>query len=227
MNSPKHVAIIMDGNGRWGIQKKKSRNYGHSEGIKVVENIINEAVSKKIKYLTLYTFSTENWKRPKNEIKFLFDLLEDYLMKQLNKFVEKNVKIKIIGNLKKFPKSLKIKLKDAEKQTLSNDRIQINIALNYGAREEIIKSVKKLIRTSKPINEKNLSKNLYTKNIPDPEILIRTGNRNRLSNFLLWQSSYTEIFFVSKLWPDFNKNDFTKIISKFSRVRRNFGAINE
>ena len=226
MNSPKHVAIIMDGNGRWGIKKKKSRNYGHSEGIKVVENIINEAVSKKIKYLTLYTFSTENWKRPKNEIKFLFDLLEDYLMKQLNKFVEKNVKIKIIGNLKKFPKSLKIKLKDAEKQTLSNDRIQINIALNYGAREEIIKSVKKLIRTSKPINEKNLSKNLYTKNIPDPEILIRTGNRNRLSNFLLWQSSYTEIFFVSKLWPDFNKNDFTKIISKFSRVRRNFGAIN-
>ena len=226
MNSPKHVAIIMDGNGRWGIQKKKSRNYGHSEGIKVVENIINEAVSKKIKYLTLYTFSTENWKRPKNEIKFLFDLLEDYLMKQLNKFVEKNIKIKIIGNLKKFPKSLKIKLKDAEKQTLSNDRIQINIALNYGAREEIIKSVKKLIRTSKPINEKNLSKNLYTKNIPDPEILIRTGNRNRLSNFLLWQSSYTEIFFVSKLWPDFNKNDFSKIISKFSRVRRNFGAIN-
>ncbi len=216
----------MDGNGRWGIQKKKSRNYGHSEGIKVVENIINEAVSKKIKYLTLYTFSTENWKRPKNEIKFLFDLLEDYLMKQLNKFVEKNIKIKIIGNLKKFPKSLKIKLKDAEKQTLSNDRIQINIALNYGAREEIIKSVKKLIRTSKPINEKNLSKNLYTKNIPDPEILIRTGNRNRLSNFLLWQSSYTEIFFVSKLWPDFNKNDFSKIISKFSRVRRNFGAIN-
>jgi len=226
MSSPKHVAIIMDGNGRWGIQKKKSRNYGHSEGIKVVENIINEAVSKKIKYLTLYTFSTENWKRPKNEIKFLFDLLEDYLMKQLNKFVEKNIKIKIIGNLKKFPKSLKIKLKDAEKQTLSNDRIQINIALNYGAREEIIKSVKKLIRTSKPINEKNLSKNLYTKNIPDPEILIRTGNRNRLSNFLLWQSSYTEIFFVSKLWPDFNKNDFSKIISKFSRVRRNFGAIN-
>ena len=226
MNSPKHVAIIMDGNGRWGIKKKKSRNYGHSEGIKVVENIINEAVSKKIKYLTLYTFSTENWKRPKNEIKFLFDLLEDYLIKQLNKFVEKNVKIKIIGNLKKFPKSLKIKLKDAEKQTLSNDRIQINIALNYGAREEIIKSVKKLIRTSKPINEKNLSKNLYTENIPDPEILIRTGNRNRLSNFLLWQSSYTEIFFVSKLWPDFNKNDFAKIISKFSRVRRNFGAIN-
>ena len=226
MNSPKHVAIIMDGNGRWGIQKKKSRNYGHSEGIKVVENIINEAVNKKIKYLTLYTFSTENWKRPKNEINFLFDLLEDYLIKQLNKFVEKNIKIKIIGNLKKFPKSLKIKLKDAEKQTLSNNRIQINIALNYGAREEIIKSVKKLIRTSKPINEKNLSKNLYTKNIPDPEILIRTGNRNRLSNFLLWQSSYTEIFFVSKLWPDFNKNDFSKIISKFSRVRRNFGAIN-
>ena len=226
MNSPKHIAIIMDGNGRWGIKKKKSRNYGHSKGIKVVENIINEAVRKKIKYLTLYTFSTENWKRPKNEIKFLFNLLEEYLIKQLNKLVKKNVKIKIIGNLNKFPKSLKIRLKDAEKQTLHNDRIQINIALNYGAREEIIKSVNELIRKSKPINEENLSKNLYTKNIPDPEILIRTGNRNRLSNFLLWQSSYTEIFFVSKLWPDFNKDDFTKIISKFSRVRRNFGAIN-
>ena len=226
MNSPKHVAIIMDGNGRWGIKKKKSRNYGHKEGVKVVEDIINEAVNKKINYLTLYTFSTENWKRPKNEVKFLLNLLENYLIKELNKLVKKRIKIKIIGNINKFPKSLRNKLKNAEKKTLHNDKIQINIALNYGAKEEIIKSVKKLIKISKPINEKNLNDNLYTKNIPDPEILIRTGNRNRLSNFLLWQSSYTEIFFVSKLWPDFTKNDFTKIISKFSKVRRNFGAIN-
>ena len=144
----------------------------------------------------------------------------------MNKLVKKRIKIKIIGNINKFPKSLRNKLKNAEKKTLHNDKIQINIALNYGAKEEIIKSVKKLIKISKPINEKNLNDNLYTKNIPDPEILIRTGNRNRLSNFLLWQSSYTEIFFVSKLWPDFTKNDFTKIISKFSKVRRNFGAIN-
>ncbi len=225
MNSPKHVAIIMDGNGRWGIKKKNSRNYGHSEGIKVVENIITEAIEKKVKYLTLYTFSTENWKRPKNEIQFLMVLLEKYATNEINKLFKKNIKIKIIGNINKFPNSLKIKLRKAEKLTLYNDLIQINIALNYGSKEEIIKSVKKLVKLSKPINKKTISENLYTKGIPDPELLIRTGNRNRLSNFLLWQSSYTEIFFVSKLWPDFTKNDFRKIILKFSKVRRNFGAI--
>ena len=226
MNFPSHVAIIMDGNGRWGIKKKNSRNFGHKKGIEVVKNIINAAIKKKINYLTLYTFSTENWKRPNQEIKFLINLLETYIKKELINLINNNIRLKILGNLSKFPKSLKSQLTQAERLTSKNSKIQINIALNYGAREEIIKSVKKLIRTSKPINEKNLSKNLYTKNIPDPEILIRTGNRNRLSNFLLWQSSYTEIFFVSKLWPDFNKNDFSKIISKFSRVRRNFGAIN-
>ncbi len=222
---PKHVAIIMDGNGRWGIKKKSSRNYGHSKGIKVVEKIINEAVEKNIKYLTLYTFSTENWKRPQKEINFLMRLLENYLSKELNKFIEKNIKLKIIGNINKFPLSLKKKLINAEKLTKYNNRIQINIALNYGSKEEIIKSIKKLNKLSLSINEKNIGDNLYTKNIPDPEILIRTGNRNRLSNFLLWQSSYTEIFFVKKLWPDFTKNDFSKIISKFSKVRRNFGDI--
>ncbi len=225
MNSPKHVAIIMDGNGRWGIKKKNSRNYGHSEGIKVVEKIINEAINENIKFLTLYTFSTENWKRPKKEIQFLLNLLEDYIKKELNKLIKQNIKLKIIGNINKFPKSLKTKLRQSEKLTQRNDRIQLNIALNYGSKEEIIKSVKKILKLSKPISEANISKNLYTKNIPDPEILIRTGNRNRLSNFLLWQSSYTEIFFISKLWPDFTKNDFRKIISKFYKVRRNFGAI--
>ncbi len=225
MNSPKHVAIIMDGNGRWGIKKKKSRNYGHKEGVKVVEEIINEAANKKINYLTLYTFSTENWKRPKNEVKFLLNLLENYLIKELNKLVEKKIKIKIIGNINKFPKSLKNNLKNAEKKTLHNDKIQINIALNYGSKEEIIRSIKKIIKFNKHINEKNISNYLYTKNIPEPEILIRTGNRNRLSNFLLWQSSYTEIYFVKKLWPDFTRKDFKKILINFSKVRRNFGGI--
>ncbi len=222
---PKHVAIIMDGNGRWGIQKKKSRNYGHSKGIEVVENIIEEAVSKKIKYLTLFTFSTENWKRPKSEIKFLISILEKYIQKELNNLIKKKIKLKIIGNLDKFPKSLKLKLKNAEKLTRSNNKIQIIIALNYGSKEEIINTVKKLNNSSIRINEKNISENLYTKNIPDPEILIRTGNRNRLSNFLLWQLSYTEIYFVSKLWPDFTRKDFSKIINNFSKVKRNFGGV--
>ena len=208
-----------------GIKKKNSRNYGHAEGVKVVEKIIAEAISNKIKYLTLYTFSTENWKRPKKEITFLMYLLENYIEQHLNSFDKKNIKLKIIGNIKKFPKSLKSKLKKAEIKTKRNKSIQINIALNYGSREEIINSVKKIKNLSKPINEKTISNNLYTKNIPDPEILIRTGDRYRLSNFLLWQSSYSEIFFIKKLWPDFNKNDFKKILLIFSKIRRNFGGI--
>ena len=225
MSSPKHVAIIMDGNGRWGIKKKNSRNYGHSKGISVVKNIITSAINKKIKFLTLYAFSTENWKRPKQEVSFLIKLLETYIEKELNNFKKNNIKLKIIGNIKKFPKSLKNKLNNAEKSTYKNNRIQVNIALNYGSKEEIINSIKSLNKLSKSINEKNISKYLYTKGIPDPEILIRTGSRNRLSNFLLWQLSYTEIFFVSKLWPDFSKRDFGNIISKFVKVKRNFGGI--
>ncbi len=208
------------------LKKKNSRNYGHLKGVEAVENIISAAISKKIKYLTLYTFSTENWKRPKNEIIYLIKLLDKYIQNELKKFIEKNIKLKIFGNINKFPKSLKIKLRKAEYLTKYNNKIQINIALNYGSKEEIIRSIKKINNSSLPINVKNINKNLYTSNIPDPEILIRTGNRNRLSNFLLWQLSYTEIFFVKKLWPDFTKEDFIKIISQFLKVRRNFGAIN-
>ena len=225
MNSPKHVAIIMDGNGRWGLKKNKTRNFGHAQGIKVVEKIITEAIFQKVKYLTLYTFSTENWKRPKNEIRFLIFLLESYIKKELKNLIKKNIKLKIIGNLNKFPKSLKSKLRNAEKLTNKNNKIQLNIALNYGSKEEIIRSIKKINNLNKKINERNINNYLYTAGIPDPEILIRTGNRFRLSNFLLWQSSYTEIFFVKKLWPDFNKKDFNNIISKFLKVRRNFGGI--
>ena len=225
MNSPEHVAIIMDGNGRWGIKKKKSRNFGHSQGVKTVEKIIEEAIFNKVNYLTLYTFSTENWKRPKKEITFLIYLLEKYIDQKLGKFIRKNIKLKIIGNINKFPSSLKSKLLNAEKLTKNKNKIQVNIALNYGSKEEIIYSIKKLINTSIIVNEKNISENLYTKNIPDPEILIRTGDRHRLSNFLLWQASYSEIFFVKKLWPDFNKKDFRKIILRFKRMRRNFGGL--
>ena len=225
MNLPSHVAIIMDGNGRWGIKKKNSRNFGHTKGIEVVKNIINAAIKKKINYLTLYTFSTENWKRPNQEIKFLINLLETYIKKELINLINNNIRLKILGNLSRFPKSLKIRLTQAERLTRKNTKIQINIALNYGAKEEIVKSIKKLNNLSKQINEKNISEYLYTKGIPDPEILIRTGNRKRLSNFLLWQLSYTEIYFVRKLWPDFTINDFNKIISNFVQVKRNFGGI--
>ena len=225
MSLPKHIAIIMDGNGRWGLKRGKSRNYGHSEGIKTVKKIISAAISKKIQYLTLFTFSTENWKRPKKEIDFLIRILESYIVKELDNLIKKKIRLKIIGNINKFPKSLKVKLKNVEKLTKKNEKIQINIALNYGSKEELIKTIIKLKYLSLKINEKNISNNLYTKGIPDPEILIRTGNRYRLSNFLLWQLSYAEIFFVKKLWPDFNKNDLNRIISRYTKIRRNFGGI--
>ena len=227
MNHPIHVAIIMDGNGRWGIKKKKSRNYGHKKGILAVEKIIEAAIKKKIKYLTLFIFSTENWKRPINEIKYLFKLLHNYIDREIDQLNKKNIKIKIIGNINPFPLNLKSKIKKLQKYTKTNNKIQINMALNYGARDEIINAVNKLNRKAIKINEINISKNLYTKDIPDPEILIRTGNTNRISNFLVWQSVYTEIFFLKKMWPEFTENDFFKIINKFKNINRNFGGLND
>jgi len=226
MNGPKHVAIIMDGNGRWGLKKKNSRNLGHKKGIIRVEEVINQSIKKKIKFLTLYTFSSDNWKRPKIEINFLLNLLENYIDKEFNNLKNKNLKIKVLGDISKFPKGLKTKLRKVERKTKNNTLMQINIALNYGSRQELINAFKKInYRKKKIITEKLISNNLYTKNIPDPEILIRTGNTNRLSNFLLWQINYTEIFFVKKLWPDFGKNDFNIILNKFNRIKRNFGSI--
>ena len=226
MIGPKHVAIIMDGNGRWGLKKKNSRNFGHRRGITRVEEVIKQSIKKKIKFLTLYTFSSDNWKRPKIEINFLLDLLENYIDKEFTNLKNKNFKIKVLGDISKFPTGLKTKLRKAERKTSNNTLIQINIALNYSSRQELINAFKKInYNKKKIITEKLISNNLYTKNIPDPEILIRTGNTNRLSNFLLWQINYTEIFFIKKLWPDFNKNDFNKILNKFNKIKRNFGAI--
>ncbi len=226
MNYPKHVAIIMDGNGRWGIKKKNSRNYGHKKGLEVVEKIIEAAIEEKIKYLTLFVFSTENWKRPLYEVNYLFKLLNSYIDNRLDKLLKKNIKIYIMGNIKPFPKTLKKKLLKVQRLTSNNRDIQINMALNYGSRQEIISSIKKLNKKNLPINEKNIMSYLYTKNIPDPEILIRTGNTNRISNFLIWQSIYSEIFFLKKMWPEFNKFDFKKIIKKFNKINRNFGGLN-
>ena len=226
MKPLKHVAIIMDGNGRWGISKRKSRNYGHKKGIETVEKIITAAIKKNIKYLTLFVFSTENWKRPIKEIKYLFNLLERYIDSEIENLQKKNIKLKVIGNIFSFPKKLKLKIKRLESLTKNNTKIQINMALNYGARQEIIYAFKKLLKKKIMINEKNISKYLYTHSIPDPEILIRTGNTKRISNFLIWQTIYTEIFFEKKMWPEFNQNDFNKIIKKYNKIHRNFGGLN-
>ena len=225
MKSPTHVAIIMDGNGRWGVKKKKSRNYGHKQGIETVNKIINAAILKKVKYLTLFVFSTENWKRPKKEVTYLFKLLEHYLDNKINNLLKKDIKIKIIGNINSFPNLLKMKIKKVEKQSKNKKKIQINMALNYGSRQEILKSIKLIIKNKRILNENNVNKYLYTQGIPDPEILIRTGNTNRLSNFLLWQSAYTEIFFIKKFWPDFNQRDFFNILNKYKTITRKFGGL--
>ena len=225
MSEINHVAIIMDGNGRWGLKKFNSRNYGHKKGINSVEKIIEASIKKNIKYLTLYTFSTENWKRPKNEINYLFKLLEDYLKKNLDILLKNNIKFEILGDINKIPRNLKNSINNAIKLTKKNNKLQINLALNYGSKNEILRSLKLIKKKNLKINTKNLEKNLYTSNIPDPDILIRTGNTNRLSNFLLWQLSYSEIFFVKKLWPDFNKNDFYDILNKFKKIKRNYGDI--
>ena len=224
MNPIKHVAIIMDGNGRWGINKKNSRNYGHKEGLKTVEKIIKESLKRKIKYLTLYAFSTENWRRPKKEINYLFSLLDNFLSNKIKELNKEKIKLFVIGK-KKFNKNLNNLLKYSEKLTSNNKRLQINLALNYGSKSEIITALNIIKKKKLKINENNISKHLYTKNIPDPDILIRTGNRYRLSNFLLWQLAYSEIFFEKKLWPDFNEKDYNNILNKFKKVKRNFGRI--
>ena len=214
----------MDGNGRWGLKNKNSRNAGHKAGLRTVEKIIKQSIKQKMKYLTLYAFSTENWKRPKNEINFLFNLLEDFLIKRIDNLHKQNIKLKIIG-VKIFSSKLNELLKKSEKKTSKNTKLHINLALNYGSKFELINAFKKLKKKNDKITEKNLSKYLQTKNIPDPDILIRTGNTKRLSNFLLWQLAYAEIFFEKKLWPDFNENDYNRIINKFRSIKRNFGTI--
>ena len=224
MNSPKHVAIIMDGNGRWGLKNKKSRNAGHKAGLITVEKIIKETIRNKIKHLTLYAFSTENWKRPKKEVSFLFDLLESFLKDRIDELHKQNIKLKIIGD-KKLSKNLNKLLIFSEKKTSKNKKLQINLALNYGSKFELINAFKSLRKDKVKVSEKNLQKYLQTKDIPDPDLLIRTGNTKRLSNFLLWQLAYSEIFFEKKLWPEFNEKDYNRIIKKFKKIKRNFGNI--
>ena len=224
MNPLNHVAIIMDGNGRWGLKYRNSRNAGHKEGLKTVETIIKSTIKNRIKFLTLYAFSTENWQRPKKEINYLFKLLENFLTKRLEDIHKQDIKIKILGN-KKFSKRLNFLLDFAEKKTIKNSKLQINLALNYGSKSELLNTFKKIKKNRIKINEKNFEKYLQTNNIPDPDILIRTGNTKRLSNFLLWQIAYSEIFFEKKLWPAFTEKDYIKIIKEYKNIKRNYGRI--
>jgi len=224
MNPLNHVAIIMDGNGRWGLKYKNSRNEGHKAGLITVEKIIKESIKQRISFLTLYAFSTENWSRPKKEVNYLFNLLENFLSNKINDLHKQNIKLKIIG-IKNFSKKLNKLLSLSEKKTSKNSTLQINLALNYGSKFEILNALKKINKNNDQINEKNFKKYLQTKNIPDPELLIRTGNTKRLSNFLLWQLAYAEIFFEKKLWPDFNEKDYIRIIKSFKQIKRNFGNI--
>ena len=224
MNPIKHVAIIMDGNGRWGLKHKKSRNLGHKEGLKTVEKIIKASIKNKIKHLTLFAFSTENWKRPKKEINFLFNLLENFLTNKLDELNKQNIKLKIIGK-KIFSSKLNKLLRYSENKTFKNRKLQINLALNYGSKSELIETFKSIIKNKKQINELNITRYLFTNQIPDPDLLIRTGNTNRLSNFMLWQLAYSEIFFEKKLWPDFNEKDYNRVLKNYKKIKRNFGNI--
>ena len=215
----------MDGNGRWGKKRGKSRKFGHSNGVKVIEKVVKFSIKLKIPILTFYTFSTENWKRPKTEINFLFQLINNYFFKEINNLLKKNINININVDIKKLPKKIKKKLQESINRTRKCRKILINLALNYGSKDEIINSIRLMKAKKQNISIKNFEKNLYTKKIPDPDILVRTGGKKRLSNFLLWQLAYSEIFFEKKLWPDFNENDYNRILSKFKKIKRNYGNI--
>ena len=222
MNKLNHIAFIMDGNGRWGKKRNKSRNFGHLKGVEIVKKIVASSIKLKIPILTIYVFSSENWKRPKKEISFLFKLIQNYFLNEINRIVDQGIKINILGEINKLPLNIKSSLKKTTNLTKKNKRIIVNLAINYGSKNEIIHAIKK---TKKKITIKKFENNLYTKNMPDPEILIRTGGHQRLSNFMLWQLAYTELFFLRKLWPDFNIYDYKNIISKFRKSKRNFGSI--
>ena len=223
MNKLNHVAFIMDGNGRWGKKKNKNRNSGHFAGVQTVKKIVEASIKLKIPTVTFFVFSTENWKRPKTEINFLFNLVNSYFKSELKNVIKNEIKINIIGELNKLPNNLKLVLKETVKKTKKNKKILVNLALNYGSKKELINTFKKI--KVKKITENYVKNNLYTKNIPDPDILIRTGGKKRLSNFMLWQLAYSELYFLDKLWPDFKPQDLNKILKHFFKTKRNFGGI--
>jgi len=221
MNKLNHIAFIMDGNGRWGKRKKRGRNFGHLRGVETVKKVVKNSIKLKIPFLTFYVFSSENWKRPKKEIIFLFKLIKNYFSKEITNINNQGIRINILGEFRNLPFSIRSILKKTINRTKKNKKIIVNLAINYGSKNEILHAIKK----TKKVSLKNFEKNLYTKNTPDPDILIRTGGHQRLSNFMLWQLAYAELFFLKKLWPDFNYSDLKQIIKKYKKSKRNFGAV--
>ena len=224
MNDLNHIAFIMDGNGRWGLKKKKSRNYGHLKGVKTVQKIVEASILFSLPIISFYVFSTENWKRPKSEINYLFNLIKIYFIKEINNIIKNNIKIVISGRLQSLPLKIRKILKSVVSKTKKNNKLVVNLAINYGSRTEFIDAVKKNNYNSKKVTKENIEKNLYS-DLVFPDILVRTGGQKRLSNFMLWQLAYSEIFFLDKLWPDFTKNDLKKVIKKYHKIKRNFGGI--
>ncbi len=222
---PLHIAIIMDGNGRWAKEQGLKRTAGHEEGAKVVRNITTHCNNIGIKYLTLYAFSTENWTRPKLEVEFLMKLLERYLKNELPVYLENNVKFKAIGNLKRFSKSLQKTIQTTMDKTSSCTGLVQVLALNYGSRDEITRAAKKLTEEKLEITEENITKCLDTSDMPDVDMLIRTSGEVRLSNYLLWQNAYAEMFFIPTYWPEFSTNELDDLISDFQARERRFGGI--
>ena len=222
MNKLQHIAFIMDGNGRWGKKKNKGRNYGHIKGLETEKKVVRNSINFKIPIITFYVFSSENWKRPRTEINFLFNLIDQYFSKEINSVTKQGIKLNFFGELNQLPSNVKKSIKRCIQLTKKNKKIIVNLAINYGSKKEIFNAFKK---TKKKLTFKSFEKNLYTKNMPNPEILIRTGGHQRLSNFMLWQLAYAELFFLEKLWPDFNRKDYQKIIQSYKEIKRNFGSI--
>ena len=222
MNKLNHVAFIMDGNGRWGKKKNKGRNFGHLKGVETVKKVVKSSIKNKIPVVTFYVFSSENWKRPKTEIRFLFNLIKNYFNKEIINVTKQGIKLNIIGDLNPLSKDLRKTLIKSVELTKKNRKILVNLAINYGSKNEILKAARK---SQKNFNLKSFEKNLDTRNQPNPDILIRTGGHQRLSNFMLWQLAYAEFFFLKKLWPDFSPKDLSKIIQKYKNKKRNYGGI--
>ncbi|HPW76595.1 MAG: Ditrans,polycis-undecaprenyl-diphosphate synthase ((2E,6E)-farnesyl-diphosphate specific) [Candidatus Omnitrophica bacterium ADurb.Bin292] len=228
---PKHVAVIMDGNGRWARSKGFPRIKGHEEGVRRVEEIVKVAAQKGIRYLTLYTFSKENWRRPKEEVNFLMGLLSRYLDEKINTLIEDNVVLNVIGEMSDLPETIQKKLRDARKNSERNTGLTLTLALSYSSRAEILRAIKKIADRVKKqdldiagIDESLVNANLDTAGIPDPELLIRTSGEMRISNFLLWQISYAELYVTPKFWPEFTSEEFEKAIDEYRRRERRFGA---
>jgi len=232
--NPRHIAIIMDGNGRWARKRGLPRTEGHKEGIKTVERIIEAGIEQGIEILTLYAFSLENWKRPSTEVRALMQLLREFLIEKREFLKKESVKLISIGERKRLPMSLQRELEKTEELTKDNKGLILNIALSYGSRREIVNAVKKIAQEVKEgrlnierISERTFSHYLYTKTLPDPDLLIRTSGELRISNFLLYQISYTELYFTPKLWPDFQKEDLLEAIANFKKRKRRFGGLSE